>query len=846
MASLVSSLVRAPRTQVARVKRALSAERIAYLRSRRVQPDHVLYESFAGNGMLCNPEAIFRALLDDPDFSNLIHFWAIDDSEAAEAFRGEFAGHPRVRMVVRETHEYHRAVATAGWLVNNATFGPQFGKRPGQTYLNTWHGTPLKHMGFDMPDGAYQANNTLRNFLNADYLLAANPFMAEVMYEQAYRLTNIFAGEIIEEGYPRIDHQWLTDADRDALVATLRRAGIDVHGTRVVVYAPTWRGTNFSAPKKDIDDLAARVAELQDSLRAELGEDVIVLLKTHQSVHTGARTHPTPPKNLVPNTIPTNALLGLADALVTDYSSIFFDFLATGRPIAFCAPDAEAYAEDRGTYFPLDELPGPVQDTAAATGADLAALMREGATPHPQYASWKERFTPFDDGSATQRVIDIVFRGLRDGRRVRPAATDGRIPIMLYLGGMKSNGITTSAVNLLHSIDYDKYDVTTLTARHRNKEKRANQGLIDPRARQIMRLGQMNGSKALQALRHFDNYMLRSRKPREARWHSTLWHDEWTRLMGGAKFQWVADYSGYGAFWANLLLYAPARRRSVWLHNEMAKDREREVNGRKAHFRNLSLMFGLYPSFDTLVSVSPSLARQNRVDLADYAAPEKFLTVRNLPNVPRVEEGKAVPLVEAVQRPARSARWLEPLSNPASGLTWFVTVGRLSPEKNQERALRAFARVHAERPDTRLLIIGDGPLRRDLQRIISELGLQDAAFLTGPQNNPFAIMAACDCFVLSSRYEGQPMVLLEAALCELPTVSTRFASVEDALPGDIIRIVEQSDDALADGMRAYLAGEVAPATLDIPAYTADVLAELDQVISTSTPTVPVRIPRSVR
>lgn len=827
--------LRALRRQFDRAKRALGAERTAFYRSRPILPNVVLYESFAGNGMLCNPEVIFRRLLEDPSFAHLNHVWSISDAEAERAFRAEFDGNPQVSMVRRGSNEYHRALATSGYLINNATFAPQFGKRQGQIYLNTWHGTPLKHMGFDMPDGAWQSANTLRNFLNADFLLAANDFMADVMYEQAYKLTNVFAGEIITEGYPRIDRQWLDDDGKATLRALLADAGISLGDKRIVLYAPTWRGSDFNAAKKDISLLSERVRALQEAM----GDDSIVLLKTHQIVHKAARTSADAPRNLVPNVIPTNALLGLADVLITDYSSIFFDFLATGRPIGFFTPDAEEYAEDRGTYFPLDELPGPVSADAATLGAALREPQQ-----HPRYAEWVAKFVPYDDGSATERVIDIVFRGERNGRRVRRGRNDGRIPILFYLGGMRSNGITTSALNLLRSIDHTRYDVTTLAAHFNSKQPRANSAMIDPHVRQVQRQGAMNGSKVLQLRRHLDNRRLKSRAPRSERWHTSLWHAEWTRLLGGANFSWVADYSGYSAFWSNLVLYAPARRRAVWLHNEMASDRDRTVNGRKAHFRNLSLVFGLYESFDTLVSVSSTLTERNRDDLAAYAPADAFRTVRNLPNSARVEAGRAVPLTEAVRPHKTGAQraWVTQLLDTSAERTWFINVGRLSPEKNQTRLIRAFAEVHTARPQARLLIVGTGPLRADLQHLIDQLGLRDVAFLTGSQNNPFAIMAASDCFVLSSRYEGQPMVLLEAALCNMPIVSTKFASIDDALPDDTIHVVEQEDAALRDGMLAFMDGKVARSTLDIPAYTAEVLAELDAVIATSTPTRPVRIP----
>ena len=103
-------------------------------------------------------------------------------------------------------------------------------------------------------------------------------------------------------------------------------------------------------------------------------------------------------------------------------------------------------------------------------------------------------------------------------------------------------------------------------------------------------------------------------------------------------------------------------------------------------------------------------------------------------------------------------------------------------------------------------------------------------FLTGPQSDPISIMRACDCFVLSSDYEGQPMVLIEAAQLALPIVTTAFGSAQGALPGDQMHIVARDDAALANGMRSFLAGAVPPTHLDVAEYTAEVLAQFDELV----------------
>jgi CDP-glycerol glycerophosphotransferase (TagB/SpsB family) len=155
-----------------RSKTKVLLQREAYRKAYRqpIQPDVVLYEAYAGKGLQCNPHAIFRHLLAQPDLAHLRHVWVLNDLSAHRARQAEFAGHPRVRFVQFRSDAYFQHLATARFLVNNVTFPFEFTKRPGQTYLNTWHGVPMKQLGYEVPSGAFYSRNVVRNFLNADYL----------------------------------------------------------------------------------------------------------------------------------------------------------------------------------------------------------------------------------------------------------------------------------------------------------------------------------------------------------------------------------------------------------------------------------------------------------------------------------------------------------------------------------------------------------------------------------------------------------------------------------------------------------------------------------------------------
>ena len=834
------------------------AELRAVARRSTVRPQTVFYESFAGNGALCNPEALFRYLLDAEDFADFQHTWALKSGSAA--LRREFSSDPRVSFVRYRSLRYFRALATHRFLVNNATFPPEFSKRAGQIYLNTWHGTPLKLMGYDMPNGAFDSANTLRNFVSADFLLSQNSFMTEQMYEKAYKLRGIFRGTIIEAGYPRTDRQFL---DAEAVRAgrrILETSGIPVRNRTIVLYAPTWKGSSFSTPDDDARALAAATAALQQLL----GDAYIVLLKTHQAVHqfaAGSDAGSTAlAKVLVSNDLPTNLVLGLTQVLVTDYSSIFFDFLATGRPIVFFTPDTLEYAEARGTYFTPEELPGPVcldlERVAQAILQDSVTLSAEFAA---RAAHWRVRFAAQDDGHSSARIVDLVFRATAsppadDGDPTRTSSarqlrigSDGRQSILLTIGGMRSNGITSSILNLLNAIDHRNFDVSVVFARPRGVQQLSNQSRIHPAVRQFHRVGGMNGSKLGQFQRRVTERVYRLPRRAETLGQKAMWSEEWVRLFGDSRFSIAVDFSGYSAFWALLILHSPKSRRSIWMHNDMVAETRRVIRGRRRMLRSLPAVFSLYPQFDSLVSVSASLAGVNYEKLhAKYALSlDRFRSARNLVDGKHVLEGLSVPLSEIVNfeledgtTPQQNPDWLVSLGNSGrSGdgtTTWFVSVGRFSTEKNQARLLRSFALVHREHGNTRLLLVGYGPLQEELERLIAELGLTGAAFVAGPYPNPFPLLKAADAFVLSSHYEGQPMVLLEAAIAGLPIISVEFDSVHDALPDSPLLIVAQSDAALAEGMKQFLAGEVPPAVLDIESYNREAATEFLQATVPST------------
>lgn len=527
------------RERLKQVRRGLADEMVARARRLPVRSDHVLYEANSGGGALCNPEAIFRALLAAPDMGHLTHIWTLATLDPPPAIVREFAGDRRVRFVRHRSPGYHAALATAGWLVNNATFPPELAKRDRQVYVNTWHGTPLKKMGYDIAGGGPATRNIVRNFLAADFIVSPNEFTTRQMLRTAYRLDGIYRGAVVEEGYPRLDRQLLDEGGRAAVRKQLADAGVTLDaGERVLLYAPTWKGESFYDPRDDVADLAATAEQLQAELPGWR-----VLLRVHPRVLAYARGRPGLAGLLVPDEIPANPVLGVTDLLVTDYSSIFYDFGATGRPTVFLIPDLDEYADRRGLYVPVRDWPGPV----ATTVPEVAALVRAVGTgtaqdPAVSHAAALEasraRYTPHDDGHAAERVVDIVFRGREKGRRVRRDFGTVR-PSVLLCGGSLAPGEGTGALlGLLGRLDHGRFDVSlAYDPSARNAETVAG---LDPAVRLLPRVGRFV------APRRPGRADPGSRAARKA------FREEWRRCFGAARFDHVVDGSGDPG-WAGVL-----------------------------------------------------------------------------------------------------------------------------------------------------------------------------------------------------------------------------------------------------------------------------------------------------
>lgn len=359
-----------------------------------------VFAAYWYRGYSCNPRAIYEELR--RSVPGLRCVWVVRAASVSAMPAG-------VPYVVSGTRAYFRALARSTYFVNNVNFPNHLVKRAGAVHLMTHHGTPLKKMGTDLagPDRRIDLAALARRCGRWDYSLSANPHSTAV-WERVYPGTF----ESLEYGFPR------NDLLARAQEPDVRRARDELGlrpGQTAVLYAPTHREyRDDPTPPLDLAGFAAA-----------LGDDHVVLARLHYFYADAidlaglARTHRVVDVGSHPS---IETLYLAADVLLTDYSSVMFDYAVLDRPIAIHAPDWAEYAARRGTYFDLRaEPPGFV----AESQDELVAGFRSGAVAGPDAAAaraaFRERFCALEDGHAAERVV----RRLWAGRLIGEDATDG-------------------------------------------------------------------------------------------------------------------------------------------------------------------------------------------------------------------------------------------------------------------------------------------------------------------------------------------------------------------------------------------------------------------------------------
>ena len=416
---------------------------------KKLRKNYILYESFHGTIFGGNPYAIFKYLIETKDYDYLYHIITVKDVKHPIALR--YKNHPRVKIVKTNSRKYIKYVETCEYVINNTTFRPEYIKRKGQYYINTWHATLLKSLGAHTKR-IWEARNLTRNFLNSDLIIMPNEYTKNILLE-AYYLKEIYTGKLSDIGYPRNDLIFNTDKDRVKKIMNIPP------NKKVVLYAPTWRG-EINKPKNVLNEYI----NYFNQIKAGVNDEYVVYLKLHSMVYRYIKAEEK--QYLVPFDVDTNEILSVTDILVTDYSGIMFDYMITKKPIILFQFDIDYYVNDRGNfYLPLESLPAPIYYDVDSVINAINNITKIEKKYKNKYIDFSKKIVYADKGTSCRDLADFVFKKEKNDKIYDNQLTNKK-QIIICISTLKNPKICEVLLDVLGKIDYNKNVVTLLFKEH--------------------------------------------------------------------------------------------------------------------------------------------------------------------------------------------------------------------------------------------------------------------------------------------------------------------------------------------------------------------------------------------
>lgn len=365
----------------------------------------IMFIAYHGRGYLCNPKYLHKYLISNEMYNNYKFIWAIKKKENINI--------PNAKIVKYNGVLYFYYLARSKYWIVNCKLPSHILKKEKQVYIQTWHGTPLKKLAHDIniaKDATfYRSKMSKEEMTNSydndvkkyDYLISPNKFSTEC-FKSAFKIDK---RKIIEIGYPRNDY--LTNISRNEISKLKSKYNIPKN-KKVILYAPTWRDNNFNN-KGYLFELKANFKLWKKTL----GNEYVVLFKPHYLIINNCSDLDL---NGFLHTISENAdineLYVISDILITDYSSVFFDYAILKRPILFYMYDLEEYKDElRGFYLDINkELPGKIFEDENMLLNELNNIDKYKESTAEMLEVFNKRYNYLQDGFVSKKVIERVLK----------------------------------------------------------------------------------------------------------------------------------------------------------------------------------------------------------------------------------------------------------------------------------------------------------------------------------------------------------------------------------------------------------------------------------------------------
>lgn len=391
-----------------------------FLQTLPVDPDLTILEARNGRAIDGNIFYLLEVLATSDAYRHLKLVTVAEDAQAEQTIRRKIASFDsgRVDIVRLHSEEYYRVMASAGFIVNDATIANFFIKRPEQIYLNVWHGTPLKTMGRKVSHEPHATGNVQKNFIIADYLLYPSEYMMEHMVED-YMLENLSGATVLLGGYPR-NTAFFDDGTREELRRTLAP-----EASRIYAYMPTWRPAL----------MGEALQQILEEIDGNLADDEVMFVNVHPLAEETVEFDGFHSIRRFPREYENYRVLNASDALLTDYSSVFYDYAVSGRKIVLLTYDEKEYFSTRGLYEPISSLPFP-QVSAVRDALDALRAPKEYDDK-----AFLEKYCSYEKPQAAEELCRRVFLG--ESCMEEREIPDNGLPNVLVYGGDLAEGERT-------------------------------------------------------------------------------------------------------------------------------------------------------------------------------------------------------------------------------------------------------------------------------------------------------------------------------------------------------------------------------------------------------------------
>lgn len=662
--------------------------------------------------------------------------------------------------VIHMSKDYLKLLATCEILINDTSFWSFFHKRPEQKYYIFWHGTPLKQLGKSTQIQGY--GNVQRNLAAADQVFVSNEFTRERLVKD-FGIESIVNNQFVIAPSPRNSALFVNKVIRGRYL-----------------YMPTWRGTDVS--KVQISNKFYEfLKELDDGLKDN--EEMYIKLHPYEEALLNFKETDYRHIKLFPKSEDVYLFLQTVEKLITDYSSIMFDFYLTKRPIILFTYDKADYLRERGMYFNMDELAFPQCQTITEV---LEYLHSESQCSEKVLL---ESFVEFDSINGTKIILDYLLKKIENQSIQVISNWNGKENILIYAFQLADNGITASLLNLFDQVDLTKrnYILTwqegMIPQDLEYKVKNLPEGVYT-----FIQTNKVQSTipETITTAMYMAGIPLKTKKMEK------MFQRDFNRNYPNLPITHFVHYPGYDRSYCvwTWALRPLGIETFIFVHTDMKQ--EFQVN------RHLKprIIYEAYQEANKVVCVTKSIEEkiQEMVPKAKTDVMNVLFNERKIQKMSLTSNADSLPQL-----------LMDDFDNEE--VTVFISVGRFSKQKGYDRLINAFEKLN--NASARLVLICSyGPEREAIYQQIKESQSSERIYLLEKLENPYYLVKKSDAFVFSSRYEGLGMVVYESLAVNTPVIMTRIPETLEVL-GDEERaiVVDNSTEGIYLGMKSFIDGK---------------------------------------